>query len=176
MEKLNSQRISAVNTTPNSPTWNFMDVCSRTIPSSPAVMDSGVRSMIIAVQLQMTKVSIKTPRACRSPSLAGWLISAAAAAQGADPEPASLENSPLLGPVHNDSADSSGHSLAQPQRFSENPRKYRRELARIFHNDKDRERKIAGRPSPAPSHPELSPWHFCAEQCRPPEITRKTVV
>ena len=54
--------------------------------------------MIMAEQLQITIVSIKTPSACKRPSLAGWLISAAAAAQGAEPEPASLENRPLLAP------------------------------------------------------------------------------
>ena len=54
--------------------------------------------MIIAEQLQITRVSINTPRACSRPSLAGWLMSAAAAAQGAEPEPASLEKSPRFAP------------------------------------------------------------------------------
>ena len=75
-----------------------MAVCRRSIPCRPFVNSSGVRSMIIAVQVQITRVSMNTPRACRSPSFAGWLISAAAAAQGADPDPASLEKSPLFTP------------------------------------------------------------------------------
>ena len=60
--------------------------------------DSGVSSMIKAVQLQISRVSMKTPKACRRPSLAGWLMSAAAAAQGAEPLPASFEKRPRLAP------------------------------------------------------------------------------
>lgn len=51
--------------------------------------------MIIAVQLQITIVSINTPSACVSPALTGVSHSAAAAAQGAEPDPASLENNRL---------------------------------------------------------------------------------
>ena len=54
--------------------------------------------MIIAVHEQMMIVSINTPSACIRPTLAGWSLSAAAAAQGAEPEPASLENRPRLTP------------------------------------------------------------------------------
>ena len=54
--------------------------------------------MIIAVQLQITMVSINTPKACNNPAFAGCPTSAAAAAQGAEPEPASLENRPLFTP------------------------------------------------------------------------------
>ena len=75
-----------------------MAACSRSIPSSPATRLSGVSSMIMAEQLQISRVSMNTPSACSRPSLAGWSMSAAAAAQGAEPEPASLENSPRLAP------------------------------------------------------------------------------
>ena len=68
------------------------------MPVSPSVSPSGVSSIIMAEQLQITMVSINTPKACKRPSFAGWLISAAAAAQGAEPEPASLEKSPRLAP------------------------------------------------------------------------------
>ena len=54
--------------------------------------------MIMAVQVQMTMVSRMTPKACKRPAFAGWLTFAAAAAQGAEPEPASLENRPRLTP------------------------------------------------------------------------------
>ena len=54
--------------------------------------------MIIAVQLQITIVSINTPNACINPAFTGVSHSAAAAAHGADPEPASLENNPLFTP------------------------------------------------------------------------------
>lgn len=47
--------------------------------------------MIIAVQLQIISVSIKTPNACVNPTLTGLSATAAAAAQGAEPEPASFE-------------------------------------------------------------------------------------
>ena len=72
--------------------------CSKSIPAFPAIIFSGAISIIIAVQLQMIIVSINTPNACVSPARTGLSHSAAAAAQGAEPEPASLENSPLLTP------------------------------------------------------------------------------
>ena len=68
------------------------------MPSFPATIFSGAVSMIIAVQLQITMVSTNTPSACVSPALTGVSHSAAAAAQGAEPEPASFENSPRLMP------------------------------------------------------------------------------
>ena len=52
----------------------------------------------MAVQLQMSRVSMNTPSACIRPALAGWLTWAAAAAQGAEPEPASLEKRPRFAP------------------------------------------------------------------------------
>ena len=58
----------------------------------------GARSMIMAVQLQITIVSINTPSACVNPAFTGLSHSAAAAAQGAEPDPASFEKSPLLIP------------------------------------------------------------------------------
>ena len=68
------------------------------MPPRPWTRSSGVSSMIMAVQLQMTMVSMNTPKAWSRPDLAGWLTSAAAAAQGAEPEPASLENNPRFTP------------------------------------------------------------------------------
>lgn len=52
----------------------------------------------MAVQLQMSRVSMNTPRVCMRPALAGWFTWAAAAAQGAEPEPASLEKRPRFAP------------------------------------------------------------------------------
>ena len=52
----------------------------------------------MAVQLHMTIVSMNTPRACVSPARTGVSHSAAAAAHGAEPEPASFEKSPLFIP------------------------------------------------------------------------------
>ena len=54
--------------------------------------------MMNAVQLQITTVSINTPNACTRPAFTGLLHSTAAAAQGAEPDPASLEKSPLFTP------------------------------------------------------------------------------
>ena len=48
-----------------------MAACSRSMPSRPAVNSVGVSSMIIAEQLQITSVSIKTPNAWSRPALAG---------------------------------------------------------------------------------------------------------
>ena len=60
------------------------------MPSFPATIFSGAVSMIIAVQLQITIVSINTPSACVSPAFTG--------AHGAEPEPASFEKRPLFTP------------------------------------------------------------------------------
>ena len=68
------------------------------MPCKPAVTLSGASSITNAVQLQMTMVSIRTPNACTSPILTGSSHSAAAAAQGAEPDPASLEKRPRLTP------------------------------------------------------------------------------
>ena len=61
----------------------------------------GARSMIMAVQLQITIVSINTPSACVNPAFTGLSHSAAAAAHGAEPDPASFENSPRFTPFIN---------------------------------------------------------------------------
>ena len=52
------------------------------------------------MQEQITSVSMKTPSACTKPWLDGWCGTgvAAAAMFGAEPMPASLENSPRLTP------------------------------------------------------------------------------
>ena len=72
--------------------------CSRSMPVSPVVTFAGASSIIKAVQLQMTTVSIRTPSACTKPIFTGSSQEAAAAAQGAEPLPASLENRPRLTP------------------------------------------------------------------------------
>ena len=46
----------------------------------------------------MTMVSVNTLRACISPCFTGWETVAVAAALGAEPIPASLENKPRLTP------------------------------------------------------------------------------
>ena len=82
------------------------------MPSFPATIFSGAVSMIIAVQLQITMVSTNTPSACVSPALTGVSHSAAAAAQGAEPEPASFENSPRLMPFIRTAAEAAGNCLS----------------------------------------------------------------
>ena len=52
----------------------------------------------MAVQVQITMVSINTPSDCTSPIFTALSLFAAAAAHGAEPEPASLENSPRFTP------------------------------------------------------------------------------
>ena len=71
VEKLNSQRMTAMNTLPKLPRWCTMAVCSRPMPDCPASRSCGASSMIIAVQVQMTMVSISTPNACSRPTFAG---------------------------------------------------------------------------------------------------------
>ena len=55
--------------------------------------------MMNAVDEQMMIVSTKTPSDCTSPCLTGWSTVAVAAAFGALPMPASLENNPRLAPL-----------------------------------------------------------------------------
>ena len=71
--------------------------------------------MIIAVQLQITIVSINTPSAWTSPTFTGSLSSAAAAAHGAEPEPASLENRPRFDSVHENRAKTARCDLAESE-------------------------------------------------------------
>ena len=54
-------------------------------------MGTPERSSMNAVVEQMRMVSIKTESICTRPCLTGWDTSAAAAALGAEPMPASLE-------------------------------------------------------------------------------------
>ncbi len=51
-----------------------------------------------AEAVQMTIVSMNTENVCTRPCLTGWLTDAEAAALGAEPMPASLENRPRLMP------------------------------------------------------------------------------
>ena len=53
----------------------------------------------------MTMVSVNTLRACISPCFTGWETVAVAAALGAEPIPASLENKPRLTPCPESSTD-----------------------------------------------------------------------
>ena len=94
VEKLNNHKVMAIKITPNVPKWYSIAFCNKSIPTSPFVRLVGVRSIIIAVQLQIISVSIKTPNACVNPTLTGLSETAAAA----EPEPASLEKSPRLIP------------------------------------------------------------------------------
>ena len=98
VEKLNSHSTMATKVTPASPKWKRMAVCSSAMPCRPSSCSAGASSMIIAVQLQITMVSMNTPKAWNRPALTGWLTSEAAAAQGAEPLPASLENRPRCTP------------------------------------------------------------------------------
>ena len=75
--------------------------------------------MISAVQLEMTMVSMRMRNACRIPVFTGVVPSAAAAAQGAEPEPASLEKSPRLIPFSQHGAETAGCHLSETESFSE---------------------------------------------------------
>ena len=90
--------MTAVNITPQFPTWYLNDSCRSVIPPSPSGISPLDKSITKAVALHINIVSTNTPKACTSPCFTGWSISAAAAAQGADPDPASLENNPLFTP------------------------------------------------------------------------------
>lgn len=77
------------------PTSLTRAACVSCIPFSEGSKFSCESSTMKAVQLHISSVSTKTPRACISPCLTGCETSAVAAALGAEPIPASLENSPL---------------------------------------------------------------------------------
>ena len=101
--------------------------------------------MINAVQLQITIVSTNTPSACTNPALTGWSHSAAAAAHGADPEPASFENSPRLIPFIRTAPKTAGCCLSESKCFLKNSCKNTRQTSKIHHNDQNRDCKIAYR-------------------------------
>lgn len=69
----------------------------------------------MAVQLQITMVSIRTPSDWVRPVRTGSLLWAAAAAQGAEPEPASLEKQAALDPVHKNSSETAGYRLTHAE-------------------------------------------------------------
>ena len=54
-------------------------------------MSTPVQRVIMAVAVQISRVSMKTESICTRPCFTGWDTSAAAAALGAEPMPASLE-------------------------------------------------------------------------------------
>jgi len=89
-----------MNTFPIGPIWEDNAACVSSIPVSPVSIYVGYKSTINAVQLHITIVSVNTPKVCIKPCCTGWLTSAVAAALGADPIPASLENNPLFIPVN----------------------------------------------------------------------------
>lgn len=93
--------------------------------------------MIIAEQVQITMVSTNTPNACRSPAFGRMRdAAAAAAAQGAEPEPASFEKSPRFTPFISTAPKPPRRHLAQPECLGKNPLKYSRKLADISHDHK----------------------------------------
>ena len=118
--------------TPNSPKCQLIAACSRSMPSRPEILSAGTSSMIMAVQVQRS-VSMKTPIACISPTLAGWEVSAVAAAHGAEPLPASLEKSPF-DTVHQYGAEAACDCLAQTECFLKNAGKNAWKLAEVHDN------------------------------------------
>ena len=98
--------------------------------------------MIIAVQLQITMVSINTPNACVSPAFTGKSHSAAAAAHGAEPEPASFENRPLFTPFIKNCSESSRYNLSDSKCLLKDPTKYAWNTFHIYENNKNRNEEI----------------------------------
>ena len=86
---------------PTSPTALFTAICTSGMPLS-AMAASGSCTQntmtIIAEQVQMSSVSMYTDRLCTRPCFTGCDTLAVAAAFGAEPMPASLENRPRLMP------------------------------------------------------------------------------
>ena len=68
----------------------------------------------------MTMVSVNTLRACISPCFTGWETVAVAAALGAEPIPASLENKPRLTPCMIVAPESSTDNLLYSESIREN--------------------------------------------------------
>lgn len=92
-----------------------MAVCKRSMPVRPLVSSSGTSSMIMAVQLQITMVSIRTPsdwvRAVRT----GSLLWAAAASAGSGAGIGFIGKQAALNSIHENSAETAGYRLTHAE-------------------------------------------------------------
>ena len=68
-------------------------------------------------------------------------MSAAAAAQGAEPDPRLVGEQPALGAVHDDRADAAGHRLTQAERLGEDAAEHPGQLPGIAHDDEQGDEK-----------------------------------
>lgn len=89
----------------------------------------------MAVQVQITMVSINTPSDCTSPIFTALSLFAAAAAHGAEPEPASLENSPRFTPFISTAPNPPGSNLSDAEGFFKNAGEYSRHLTKVCENN-----------------------------------------
>ena len=96
-EKAKRKIATATNSPPTGPISLTRAACVSWMPFSEA---SGTppKRMMKAVQVQMSSVSVKTPRVWISPCFTGCETWAVAATFGAEPMPASLLNRPRLMP------------------------------------------------------------------------------
>ena len=83
---------------PNPPRDSEAAAWTQGIPLSSSLGATPEQRSMKAVAEQIRMVSMNTESICTSPCFTGWETEALAAAFGADPTPASLENSPLLIP------------------------------------------------------------------------------
>ena len=76
---------------PKEPNTVARDAWTSGAPVSPPLMSTPVQRVIMAVAVQISRVSMNTESIWTRPCFTGWDTSAAAAALGAEPMPASLE-------------------------------------------------------------------------------------
>src|SRR5699024_6659500 len=92
------QRAIDINMVPNWPRELDAAACTHGMPLRSALGATPEQSSIKEVAVQIRIVSINTDSIWTRPCLTGWDTAALAAAFGAEPTPASLENSPRLMP------------------------------------------------------------------------------
>ena len=90
--------LMAINCEPKLPISLCKAACVSAMPFNEPSNGRPERRIMKAVQLQMTIVSVNTLSACIRPCFTGWDTVAVAAALGAEPMPASLENNPRRTP------------------------------------------------------------------------------
>lgn len=96
--KANRKIATATNIPPAFPTSSVRACCVSCTPFTEPSNGAPLNRMIKAVQVQISRVSVKTPRVWINPCLTGCVTDAVAATFGADPIPASLLNRPRLIP------------------------------------------------------------------------------
>ena len=105
------------------------------MPSRPFMRSAGARSMIKAEQLQITMVSMITPKA--------WIHIGCGRGTGSRSGAGFIGEKAALDSVHENSAEAAGSHLAETEGLGKNMMEDRRKLSDVFKNNKQGDEKVA---------------------------------